>query len=296
MPEMTAGSEPVAGKGSYAPNDVAVAILTVDRDPQYVFQTLASMFLAEPALHVMDPIWILVGSDDASHLSCLLHHDRIRVIALSRPEAQRIKLWRIHRKFKHNYHRCLRVPLDGKRGIIVAEDDVVFRDHFVSRCLQAVQEIESDDLRDYALALFSAYDFHRDPSFYRGQYYCSYGWSYYGTPCMYYPRKTAEFLAVEFERFLGDDNYDYESDPQVLPGDLLIGRHYGTRMYASCHALAQHVGATSTGLGGGGGTVMFDREYAPVPREAWGRSPLVSFPPHVGHDASSGFLQKPPNS
>jgi hypothetical protein len=248
---------------NYQSNDIAIAILTVNRQPQYIHQTLASLFAADPTVHHVDHISIMVGSDDASYLSRYDHHKKFRIATLSSPESEKLKSWRVQQRFNHNYYRCLSIPLDGKRGIIVCEDDIIFRDSFLVRLLDTIHEMEIiHNLSDYALAIFSAYDFENDQSFYRGKLYCSYGYEFYGTPCMYYPSKTARLLA-DFIKSHGVDVYEE-------PGDMLVKRLYGEKMYACSRSLAQHVGEISTGLGGGGGTPSFGRCYRPIMREEWG--------------------------
>ena len=96
----------------------------------------------------------------------------------------------------------------------MCEDDIVLRDRFVQRLIETVSEMENEGgLRDYALALFAAYDFEQDASFYRGKRYCSYGYEYYGTPCMYYPKH----VALEIR----DHMRSFQSGPRSRITDLL---------------------------------------------------------------------------
>ena len=247
----------------YTPESLTLAILTVNRKPEYIHQTLASLFAADPDVHRLGTIHVMVGSTDASYLRRYGHHERLNIVPLTPAEGEEIRDWHVHRKFCHNYHRCLTVPMVRKRGIIVCEDDIMLRDHFVSRLLDTIWEMEVEHgLKRYALALFSSHDFENDNSFYRGRLYCSYGYPFFGTQCMYYPRE----CAAEIAPFLLERGVK----TCEAPGDLLVKQVYGDKMYACCRGLAQHVGDVSTGLGGGGRSDSFDRPYRPIPAPEWG--------------------------
>jgi hypothetical protein len=240
-----------------------VNIMTVSRSPQYIHQTLASLFASDPLVHELSPIHLFVGSDDASYLRIYHHHHQIKVIPMTESEAQPMKEWPIWRRACLNYFRCLSAPLDGKLGVVVLEDDVVVRDRFLERLFLSINELRAHKLESYCLALYASYDFENDASFYRGEYYCSYGYPFYATPGMYYPARVSK----ELGEFVKKHGVDSSEDPY----DLLVKRLYGDRMYSCCRALIQHIGMQSTGLGGAGLTPSFDRPFRPIPREDWGK-------------------------
>ncbi len=249
-------------------NRLVLAVMTVDRQPAYVHQTLASLFAADPRVHELSGVHLVIGTNRAEYLGNLRHHAALRFHPLTDAEWERIKDWIVHRRFSHNYVRCLGLPVPDGGGLCVCEDDVVFRDHFLDGLLSTVNEMEQEGgLRDYCLALFSEGDFETDPSFYRGRHYCSYGWSYHGTQGMYYPKHVAQEMRG-YIQLRGVENY-------TKPGDLLISDLYGDRMYACPRALVDHVGAVSTGLGGCGRSPSFSRPLRPIPRELWGRHDAV---------------------
>lgn len=245
-------------------SQLTLAVMTVDREPQYVHQTLASLFASGRAVHDIKQIYLVVGSPSCEYVAHYRHHKNITIHALSNAEAKTIAEWKVHRRFCHNYARCLSLPIPPGGGICVCEDDVVFRDLFVERLVATVNEMEGESqLADYCLALFSCFDFEQEPSFYRGKRYCSYGYRFHGTQCMYYPRAVADNVRQAIQRW-GVDDYQ-------KPGDLLIQDCYGDRMYASPRALANHVGKVSTGLGGNPSAASFDREYVLLTPETWGK-------------------------
>jgi len=244
---------------------LVLAIMTVDRTPPYVHQTLASMFAADPLVHELSSVHLVIGTDRTEYLENYRQHRRLCFHSLSHEEHAEIADWDVHRRFCHNYVRCLSLPIPDDGGICVCEDDIVFRDLFLQRLVETVDEMENDaGLRDYCLALFAAYDFERDPTFYRGERFCSYGYAFYGTTCMYYPKHVALEIRDYIKR--------HGVDAAAKPGDLLIQDLYGDRMYACPRALANHVGTRSTGLGGGEESPSFHRPYRLIGREEWGQS------------------------
>lgn len=240
-----------------------VAMMTVDREPAYVHQTLASLFASDLMVHEVSPIHLVIDASDAGYLEEYRHHQALFLHPLSRGEGEQVATWSRHRRFCHSYVRCLSLPVPEGGGICVCEDDLVFRDLFIQRLLVTVGELEaSTGATDYCLALFTDCDLERDASFYRGRYFCSYGWPFHGTQCMYYPRQTA----LQIRDYVQEHGVDKTEDC----GDLLIGKLYRDRMYACPRSLADHVGAVSTGLGGGGHSPSFSRPYRPIAREEWG--------------------------
>lgn len=243
---------------------LVLAITTVDREPQYVHRTLASLFAADPWVHDVSSIHVVIDTSDAGYLQDYRHHRKLSFHPLRKAEHNRIEDWGPHRRCCNNYFRCLSLPIPEGGGICVCEDDIVFRDLFVQHLLATVGELEAHTgTADYCLALFTDCDLEQNASFYRGRHFCSYGWPFHGTQCMYYPRGAAEDMR-EYIREHGVDRFDDCCD-------LLVGKLYGDRMYACPRSLADHIGVVSTGLGGSPPSPTFHRPYAPISPEQWGQ-------------------------
>jgi len=243
---------------------LVLAITTVDREPQYVHRTLASLFAADSLAHDLHSVHLVIDTCDVGYLQDYRHHERLSFHPLRQSERDRMKDWTPHRRCCHNYMRCLSLPIPEGGGVCVCEDDIVFRDQFVHRLLGTVDELEEHTgANDYCLSLFTDCDLEQSASFYRGRYFCSYGWSFHGTQCMYYPRRTAESVR-EYIREHGVDTFDDCCD-------LLIGKLYADKMYASPRSLADHIGTASTGLGGSPPSPTFHRPYVPISPEQWGQ-------------------------
>lgn len=225
------------------PHQLQLVIMTVDRPPhQYVHRTLASLFASDPLVHRLPPVRLMVGTNDASYLDGYRHHRRLQVRPLSDAEWEQVRGWTVHRRLNHNFHRCLTTDLGDAAGVCVCEDDLKFRDGFVSALLAAVGEVGQSHAR-YVLAAYAAYDLDREPAFARGEHYCSYGHPFYGNQCVYYPRTVlAELAELVLEQ--GVRRY-------TEPADLLVKRldERHQFLYATRRSLVQHIGEHSTGVG-----------------------------------------------
>jgi hypothetical protein len=253
------------------PAKLRLVVMTVDRSPQYVHHTLASLFASDRLVHEVAGVSLLVGSSDARYLDGYRHHRRLSIHPVDERESSRIQNWTTGRKFCHNYHRCLSVPLEGARGLCVCEDDVVFRDGFITKLLAAVQEMETEhELSRYLLACYVPYRLADDPALRRGRLFASYhAPTFFGTQCMYYPSTVLGDLA---ERMLHDGVQRH-----LQPGDWIV-RDFGAEIngiYGTVRSLAQHVGRSTTGLGKFHSAPTFDEPFpdaadepAAVPPEA----------------------------
>lgn len=230
--------------------DVELVLMTVARPVSYLPQTLASLFLSDPLVQELPKVHLVVGSPDAGYLEDLAHHERLTVHRMRAAEWERIRKWGVHRRLAYNYWRCLSLPSEHLAGMCICEDDVVFREGFVAKLLQAVGEMRRAGLEKYVLAAYSYFDYAAEPSRRRGVYYCSCDASrHFGNCCLFFsPPAQAEAADEVLRRGV---------ERAELPADLVIGR-YGDElwrrgeggMYQTVCSLAQHVGRTSTGTSG----------------------------------------------
>ena len=227
--------------------NIKLVISTTDREPAYIHRTLASLFLSGPEAHGFTPVHLMVGSPDERYLGDYAHSDAVHVHPLGKEEWRTIRDWGPHRRCCHNYHRCLTLPLEGSRGLVVCEDDLIFQNGFYSRLLATVDEIEAKAgvAVDYALAAYAAYDFRNNRDEPNGELFCPYGVAgFYGSQCVYYPRNVIPKLA---ELVLAEGVKRYSE-----PLDMLVKAAYREfRGFFACRtSLVQHIGERTTGLGG----------------------------------------------
>jgi hypothetical protein len=223
---------------------LCLAIMTVQREPTYLYQTLASLFACDPLVHRLRRIAIVADGEDFGYLDPLRHHARVHLVPMPPDRWAEVKDFGIHRRACHNFVRCLESCTEDSDGILVCEDDVVFRDGFLGKLLQSLHELTRRDLREFILAAYAAYDHEADRSLRRGRYYSSYpAHTFYGTQCVFFPRSEALHVAEEVRR---------RSVKQAgKPYDLVI-HDYAVRrqhLYATRFSLAQHVGRRTSGLG-----------------------------------------------
>ena len=257
----TGGADPVP----LSAEKLILAIMTVNRKPQYVHRTLASLFASGPLVHELASVHLVIDTSAAGYLDAYRHHRKLLFHPLLADECARTADWGPHRRFCRNYVRCLALPVPKGGGICVCEDDIIFRDRFVERLLLTINELEAQvDRTDYCLALFSDCDFEMEPSLYCGRYVCRHGLPFHGTQCMYYPGTVVTELGEFLQRYGVDSTKDC--------GDLLIHRLCQDRMYASPRSLVDHIGEISTGLGGCRPSPTFHLPFAAISRDQWGTS------------------------
>lgn len=229
----------------WQPEQISLSILTVPRNPTYVLQTITSLFAADPLAHRLREICIAVDADENEELSGIAHHQRLRIVSRNREESQRAHSYALHQRACQNYFRALNIPFRGYRGLVVCEDDIVFRDGWLTKLLETLNEMAGDGIEEFVLAGYSAVDHHANPCLRRGKRYSSYvASSFYGTQCVLYSAGEAEAVrSILWER--GVVYYE-------RPYDLLVNQHCTARqnLYATSMSIAQHAGAQTTGLGG----------------------------------------------
>lgn len=207
----------------WQPDTLCLAVMTVQREPVYLHHTLRQPLRQRSALR---------------------HHARLRLLPMPAERWEKVKAFGVHRRACHNYVRCLETCAPEFSGILVCEDDVLFRDGFLTKLLQALDEMTARGLREFILAAYAAADHEADRSLRRGRYYSSYpAHTFYGTQCVFYPRAEAARVAEEIRR--------RSVEKAGKPFDLVV-HDYAVRrqhLYATRCSLAQHIGRRTTGLG-----------------------------------------------
>jgi hypothetical protein len=229
----------------WRPEDLALVFLTCPREPAYLPATLASAFLGDPLTSRLHEIVVAVDAPDLACIAPLGGHQRIRWVPRTGEESERVARFHVHWRACHNYWRALKLAPVEVRGVIVCEDDVIFRDGWLEMLLECLREMQAVGLQEFMLTAYSARD-HEEPWLRRGRCYSSYvAHGFYGTQAMFYP--TTELAP------LAELLWVHGVEVSEAPYDLLIQRRAIARqhLYATRHSLVQHIGAKSTGLGDG---------------------------------------------
>ena len=247
------------------PDHLVLAIMTVDRTPEHIHQTLDGPLASDPWVHELLPIHLAIGTIRQAHVASHDHHRLPSFHPLFGQDYESRSRWSTRRRSCHNYVLCLDIETPDGGGICIGEDDVISRDLFPSRLLPAIDEMEREaSLRDCFLALLSAWGVGREPPFFRDRFFCSYDHPLYGTQCMYCTEDVA--------RAVRDRLQENGVDQTTQPGDTLIRKPYGDRAYASPRSLADHVGAASTCPGGRKGASASARRHVASTREVCGKA------------------------
>lgn len=254
-----------------------VSILTTERQPAYIHDTLRSLVGSSATVAALGSIDLMIDADEASGYLWELRCDPVlKLHYLSDEEWASQSKRHLGQRFCYNYWRSLNVSMEGYWGLVVLEDDVLLREAFVERLIVTVEEIRRRQgverigpkgLQQFMLALYSSYDFAREPGFYRGRYYCSYGYPFFGTCGLFYEASIVTQVRDYMWRF-GIERHR-------VPGDLVLDelKASGTLwVYACTRDLVQHKGIVSSGLGAGAAvfrSCTFDKRWGPVRRREW---------------------------
>ena len=226
------------------PDKIRLVIMTINRSPEYIHKTLASLLLSDPLVHKLRGIHLVVGGANVEYLNQYKHHKIIKIHPMSLEESKHISDWIVRKKFCHNYHRCLTIIAEDYSGLCIFEDDIMFQDRFVEKMMAAVNEMENEHKLDkYLLDLYLPYGFSPDVSFGSGKLCAKYyPQNFYGTQGIYYPRSIVPEIA---QLIYNEGVVDYQK-----PGDMLIAQYAiaTNLLYGTKRSLVQHTGFHSTGL------------------------------------------------
>lgn len=190
-------------------------------------------------------IAVAVDAPDLACVAPLEHHRRVRWVARTAEESARVAGFHVHRRACHNYWRALGLAPAETRGVVVCEDDVIFRDGWLGMLLDCLNEMQGVVRNDFLLSAYSAGDHEHGP-LRRGRFYSSYvECSFYGTQAMFYLPGEARAVRALL--------WTHGVEAPQAPYDLLIQRWAVAQqhLYTTRHSLVQHAGAQSTGLGDG---------------------------------------------
>ncbi len=222
-----------------------IVISTTHREPCFLHQTLASLFMAGSGVQGIAPVHLMVGSLEDAYLENYAHHGAVQAHLLGKREWQRIATASVHRRCCYNYARCLALPPGESRGLLICEDDIVFQEGFFETLTATIAEIElARGAVPFVLALYACYDFRSQPAHPGGLLYAAYeARGFYGTQCVYYSRPLLPDLAALMFR----EGFELAT----APSDLLVKQYCLDKeiLFATRVSLVQHIGKTTTGLG-----------------------------------------------
>ena len=235
--------------------DLELVFVACPREPNVLTATLASAFMADPAIHELKSISVVVDAPELGWIGPLSKQRQVCWLPRSSVQDLRASTYPIHQRASYNYWRALKSVSPGTRGLIVCEDDVILREGWLGKLMQSLQDLRQHSIHEFILALYSAYD-HEEPHLRRGEFYSSYfARSFFGTQSMFFPAAQLSALREVIWRDSVETNRS--------PYDLTIAEYATVRqnLYTTRHSLAQHVGYQSTGLGSMHTSPSFERPW-----------------------------------
>ncbi len=231
-------------KTEWSPDHISVVIMAVRRSTDYLSKTILSLSLADSCVETLKEIAIAVDDTDVSWILSMPFKKKIAIMPLSDGENSRVKEYKLHRRACHNYYRALQLA-KCYRGLIVCEDDVVFRNGWIEKLCCALNEMQQDSIKDFVLSLTPHTIMRLIASAGAPIIAAIFASSFYGTQCVFYCASQVGEISRRVWRH-GVQIYR-------APYDLLLKRHCELKqnLYTTRVSLNQHIGRNSTGLGSG---------------------------------------------
>ena len=142
-------------------NDLfGVVVMPLLRQPDYFFQTLASLFVLESNVGKVTPVHLIAGSADLARTWTALaqHDDAEPMHPVGKEERQGIADRSAHRRFPRNLCGAGRFSRICKYGMCVCEDNILFMDGLVDKPLVGVEEMRQAECGYVYLPFDSALD------------------------------------------------------------------------------------------------------------------------------------------
>lgn len=213
-----------------------IAIITVARNNNYLYRTIASL---GPDIAVT----MVIGSPDSAYIHRYRVDPRINIIEVD-DEWDEIKDKTVHHRACWNYWRGLVNGASQNLDLLLFEDDVEFAIGWQKRFLTTKSRIDDIYNNDYLLALYTPYDFVED-NFHNNDLFAVYPVDmFYGCQGLFYTAATRAGFA-QYLKSNGVDRY-------TIPYDLLLKQYLkdaGIPLLSTVPCLVQHIGETTTGLG-----------------------------------------------
>jgi hypothetical protein len=216
---------------------VDCAMMTLDREGQYIHQTLISM---APNYRIT----LFPGSPSSAYLDCYRKNRWLQIVPTTAEDWELLEPMGPNQRASWNYWRCLTQGNQYSNGLLLFEDDVQFAQGWRGRLFRTLPAIEATYGPDFVLALYACYPFVRE-GYEAGALYSPYpAVAFYGTQGMYFTETTRQQFADYLKKH-GVDTYR-------LPHDILLKEFLdktGFPLFATTPCLIQHIGRTTTGLG-----------------------------------------------
>lgn len=214
---------------------IPLAVNTVYRPQGYVHKLIESLFCSDYINEYRGTLHLYVGCKDslwisqyAESRSICIHEMVEDAYAGSETEHRNIR-------FNKKYIQCLRELGDQDSGILVAEDDTIFRSNWYHCLIDTLSEMTDKGFHDFILSCYYADGVALNRL---GRTFWSYNpHSFFGTQLVYYQRMPGQEFA----------NYLHASLHTHRPADLRLSEFctIHKNLFATSRSLVQHVGDVS---------------------------------------------------
>lgn len=214
---------------------ISLAVHTVYRPQGYVHKLIESLFCSDYINEYKGILHLYVGCKNSTWLSQYSESRFIRIHELTEDEYEGIEKDHRNIRFNKKYVQCMRELGNQETGLLIAEDDVIFRSNWYHCLLDTLDEMKTKGLQDFILACYYADGVALNRI---GRTFWSYSPnSFFGTQLVYYQRIPGQEFA----------NYLHASVHTHRPADLRLSEFctINNNIFATSKSLVQHIGDVS---------------------------------------------------
>lgn len=214
---------------------ISLAVHTVYRPQGYVHKLIESLFCSDYINEYKGILHLYVGCKDYKYLSQYAESSFICMHTMSEEECVGLDAEHRNIRFNKKYIQCIRELGDQDRGILVAEDDIIFRQNWYHCLLDTIDEMKIKGYKDYVLSCY--YGDGVAVSRLGRTVWAYYPHSFFGTQLVYYQRMPGQEFA----------NYLHAGIKNPRPTDLKLAEFctINANLYATNRSLVQHIGDIS---------------------------------------------------
>ena len=253
-------AKPVPRQDVYPVEKMPIYFFTCDRRARgkknYIDDSLGNLARATGGDPRLNPVRVIIDGPDGGFLK----RADVPVVAMPVPRTDwegRVSGWNVHRRISYSYHRCFAHALENDDccGLLICEDDVDFRDGFLEKLQQVLDEMAEDGKRWFTLSLYTVGDLDGCSYLDMGDLYGVYPEKlFWGGQGVFFSRDIIE-LAMEY--WARNGWRDVRTGTEA--NDRLVGRfgHSLWRRFGDAGGhfqtyrdLVQHEGEVTTGLSG----------------------------------------------
>lgn len=216
--------------------NVQIIMVTCEREPSYVHETIESMISQDPTCLESHRIEFVICGTSSSFLDKWSSRFRYKANTISEENFQKLPQDKI-RRILHTMMRAASIALRRPYPIILLQDDLEFAKNWLDRTIQAVGEIRDRRIEDFVMSLYAPYEL------FSNRAYVEYPErTFYGNQALYLPHH----ICYRLLRFM----ISKISIGEIFPDDMMVKNFLLSDpfypLFSVYPNVVQHIGENST--------------------------------------------------